>query len=353
MIDDSISVVVPTYNRGHLIARAIDSCLGQLENRDELIIIDDGSTDDTQRVVAEYGDRIRYIPTPNQGAGAARNTGIREAKHPLLTFLDSDDEWLPGKIRIQRAFMQAMPEVLFSFTNFSYKVASGAEGRFALITWSKDYRSWDEILGKGRTISSLIDLPEGYKDFTFHTGDMYLLLLFEGYINVNTLMIRRVEAGDALHYAEGTPTYEDWEFSSRIARAGKAAYLDIETACQYNHGGPRLTDSHPTECAKTRVEIIERVYGNDAGFLRNHGAAYRTVLDGQRIKWIKGLIVRGEFDEARKQLGMVTGPPLWLRLAASLPSRILIFALKSYRFLKNIIPGTLIVHLGITESSCM
>ena len=337
MIDGSISVVVPTYNRAHFISRAIDSCLGQLEDRDELIIIDDGSTDDTQRVVAEYGDRIRYIRTPNQGAGAARNRGIREAKNPLLAFLDSDDEWLPGKIQIQRAFMQAMPDVLFSFTNFSYKVASGAEGRFALVKWSKDYRSWDEILGKGRSISSVINLPEGYEDFTFHIGDMYLLLLFEGYINVNTLMIRRVEAGDALHYAEGTPTYEDWEFSSRIARAGKAAYLDIETACQYNHGGPRLTDSHPTECAKTRVEIIERVYGSDAEFLRNHGAAYRKVLDEQRIKWIKGLIVRGELDKAREQLGMVTRPLLLLRLASILPKTAMGTALKVYRNLKKII----------------
>lgn len=337
MIDDSISVVVPTYNRGHLIARAIDSCLGQLENRDELIIIDDGSTDDTQRVVAEYGDRIRYIRTPNQGAGAARNRGIREAKNPLLAFLDSDDEWLPGKIQIQRAFMQAMPDVLFSFTNFSYKVASGAEGRFALVKWSKDYRSWDEILGKGRPISSLIDLPEGYEDFTFHTGDMYLLLLFEGYINVNTLMIRRVEAGDALHYAEGTPTYEDWEFSSRIARAGKAAYLDIETACQYNHGGPRLTDSHPTECARTRVEIIERIYGSDAEFLRNHGAAYHKVLDEQRIKWIKGLIVRGELDKAREQLGMVARPLFLLRLASILPKPAMRTILTVYRSFKQII----------------
>lgn len=336
MIDGSISVVVPTYNRGHLIARAIDSCLGQLEDRDELIVIDDGSTDDTQRVVAEYGDRIRYIRTPNQGAGAARNRGIREAKNSLLAFLDSDDEWLPGKIQIQRAFMQAMPDVLLSFTNFSYKVASGAGGRFALVKWSKDYRSWDEILGKGRPISSVIDLPEGYEDFTFHIGDMYLLLLFEGYINVNTLMIRRVEAGDALHYAEGTPTYEDWEFSSRIARAGKAAYLDIETACQYNHGGPRLTDSHPTECARTRVEIIERIYGSDAEFLRNHGAAYHKVLDEERIKWIKGLIVRGELDKAREQLGMVTRPLFLLRLASILPGPAMKCVLTVYRFFKKL-----------------
>jgi glycosyltransferase involved in cell wall biosynthesis len=110
MIDDAISVVMPTYNRGHLISRAIESCLGQLEERDELIIIDDGSTDDTERFVARYGNRLRYIRTPNQGAGAARNRGIQEARKPLLAFIDSDDEWLPGKIELQRAFMQAMPD---------------------------------------------------------------------------------------------------------------------------------------------------------------------------------------------------------------------------------------------------
>jgi glycosyltransferase involved in cell wall biosynthesis len=335
MIEDAISVVMPTYNRGHLIKRATESCLGQLDEKDELIIIDDGSTDDTERVVARYGDKVRYIRTPNYGAGAARNRGIQEARKPLLAFIDSDDEWLLGKIRIQRDFMNAMPDVLFSFTNFSFKAADGKKSRFALVNWSKDHRSWDEILGEGRPASTIMTLHRGDDDFYFHTGSMYLLELFENYINVKTLMIRREQAGEALHFAEGTPTYEDWEFFSRISREGKAAYLDIETTCQHGHCGPRLTNSHITECAMARVGILERVYGNDAVFLHRYSASYRKVLDEQRIIWVKGLIVRGEIGKAREQLKKVTALPVMLDFITILPEAVIRCALTIYRFLKK------------------
>jgi glycosyltransferase involved in cell wall biosynthesis len=335
MKGDAVSVVIPTYNRARFIARALDSCLSQLDDKDEVIIVDDGSTDDTERVVAGYGNKVRYIRTPNQGAGAARNRGVREARNPLLAFLDSDDMWLLDKTVIQRAFMRAMPGVLFSFSDFTYRVADGGEEHSGLVKWSNDHRSWDEILGKGMPASSVMKLPPGVDDFNFHTGDMYLRLLFAPYINVNTLMVRREQAGDALHFAEGTPTYEDWEFTSRIARAGKATYLDIETACQDNHGGPRLTDSHTTECAKTRVEIIERVYGNDPEFLRIHGASYRKVLDEQRLIWIKGLIVRNEMDNAREQIKKMMRISVKMRLLLLLPNSLIRFLLFLYRLMKK------------------
>jgi glycosyltransferase involved in cell wall biosynthesis len=338
MIDSAVSVVMPTYNRAHLIGRAVESCLEQLDARDELIIVDDGSTDDTEKALTPYADKLRYIKTSNNGAGAARNRGMREARNPLLSFIDSDDEWLSGKIWIQRAFMQAMPDVLFSFTNFTFKTADGRATRFALVTWSKDHRSWDEIMGAGSPMSSVMTLPPGVDDFKFHTGDMYLLELFENYINVNTLMIRREEWDNELRFAEGIPTYEDWEFFSRVARKGKAAYLDIETACQYNHGGPRLTDSHVTDCARTRVEIIERVYGNDAVFLMGHEASYRKVLDRSRINWIKGLIVRGDLNTAREQIAKVMEIPFILRIFALFPDAFVMCALHQYRIFKRLLP---------------
>jgi glycosyltransferase involved in cell wall biosynthesis len=91
------SIVVPVYNRAGTIARAIDSILGQTIDDLEVIVVDDGSTDDTPAVIAAYGDtRVRSTSQANAGPGAARNTGATLARGDVLTFLDSDDEALPG-----------------------------------------------------------------------------------------------------------------------------------------------------------------------------------------------------------------------------------------------------------------
>lgn len=104
-----VSVILPTYNRAPTIARAIASVLNQTEPPEELIVIDDGSTDDTKSVVEQFGDgRIRYLrlPVPG-GAGAARNAGIAQSSCRFLGFQDSDDEWLPTKLAKQIALLQS------------------------------------------------------------------------------------------------------------------------------------------------------------------------------------------------------------------------------------------------------
>ncbi len=111
-----VSVVIPTYNRARLVGRAIDSVLAQSYQDIEILVVDDGSTDDTAAVVARYGEPVRYLPQANAGVGAARNVGVRAARHELIAFLDSDDYWLPGKLAAQVAAM-ADPEVSLCFTN--------------------------------------------------------------------------------------------------------------------------------------------------------------------------------------------------------------------------------------------
>lgn len=232
----AISTILPTHNRAHLLKRAISSVLDQLEGQDELIVVDDDSTDNTKALVSEYGSHLKYIKIPGLGAGAARNVGVRNSQNPLVAFIDSDDEWLPGKIEVQRAFLDVCPDVLFCFTNFStddtFKT-NGIHKHFNAKGWSKDTRSWNEVLAPGRQISSVIELPQGMDDFQFHIGSMCTQELSSNYINVNTLLVRRLEAGSSLHFAEDTPTYEDWECFGRLACAGDASYLDFETACHY------------------------------------------------------------------------------------------------------------------------
>ena len=96
-----VSVVIPTFNRGEMIRKSIDSAISQDFEEREIIVIDDCSTDDTQEIVAEYGAEVRYIRhSENRGVGAARNTGIAAANGELIAFLDSDDWWLPNKLKV-------------------------------------------------------------------------------------------------------------------------------------------------------------------------------------------------------------------------------------------------------------
>ena len=107
----TVSVIIPTYNRADLITQAIDSVLQQTYPDFELIVVDDGSTDDTESVVRAYGDRVRYVRTQNGGTGHARNVGMQHASGRYLTFLDSDDLLYPYALEIETRLLERFPDV--------------------------------------------------------------------------------------------------------------------------------------------------------------------------------------------------------------------------------------------------
>ena len=96
-----ISVIIPTYNRARYVTRAIDSALAQTYKNYEIIVVNDGSTDNTREVLEPYFTKINYVYQDNQGVSSARNTGIQHATGEWIAFLDSDDEWLPEKLSVQ------------------------------------------------------------------------------------------------------------------------------------------------------------------------------------------------------------------------------------------------------------
>ncbi|MDH3974418.1 MAG: glycosyltransferase [Deltaproteobacteria bacterium] len=106
-----VSVIIPTYNRAHFIAECLESVLNQTCGDYEVILIDDGSTDDTEAVIKPYLDRIRYIKQENQGNAGARNSGVELAKGEILAFNDSDDLWLPDKLEKQINYLDEHPQV--------------------------------------------------------------------------------------------------------------------------------------------------------------------------------------------------------------------------------------------------
>lgn len=117
----TVSVILPTYNRAHLVGRAIQSVLDQMYQDFEIIVVDDGSGDNTEEIINGFTDtRIRYVKhQKNKGGSAARNTGIKLAKGKYIAFQDSDDEWLPDKLEKQmKAFKKASDEVGVVYTGF-------------------------------------------------------------------------------------------------------------------------------------------------------------------------------------------------------------------------------------------
>lgn len=111
-----VSVIIPTYNRGWIIKEAIDSILAQNYKDFELIVVDDGSTDNTSEVLAPYENDIKVLFQENKGVSAARNRGITEASGQFIAFLDSDDLWLPKKLSTQVEFFNQMPDALICQT---------------------------------------------------------------------------------------------------------------------------------------------------------------------------------------------------------------------------------------------
>lgn len=105
-----VSVILPTHNRAWTLKAAVDSVLAQENCPFELIVVDDGSTDETPALLRSYGGRLTVLRQENRGVSAARNTGIAHAAGELIAFLDSDDHWLPGKLSRQAAFFAHRPD---------------------------------------------------------------------------------------------------------------------------------------------------------------------------------------------------------------------------------------------------
>ena len=267
MSELTVSVVIPTYNRAHLLGRAVTSALSQLSYDDELIIVDDGSTDNTNEVVGAFPDpRIRYIRQTNAGAGAARNRGVAAATRDLIAFLDSDDEWLAGKLALQRKFMEERTEILFCFTDLGRDYNGERHALLRDGLWHSDLRDWDKILAPPRRYSWYAGLPSGSPDFNVYTGNLYYGLMYYSYFSIICTVIRREEAAGALRFTEGIATYEEWECMGRLAQTRQgclpglyrsAAAQTLRDACYGCRLGP--TRGVAPDDAQKRVGIRPRI----------------------------------------------------------------------------------------------
>lgn len=165
----TISAVIPAYNRNHCIGRAVDSVLRQTLPASELLIVDDGSSDDLASSLGSLADRIRILRHPeNLGAAAARNTGIEEARGEFIAFLDSDDTWKPDKLERQIAFMRQR-DLDFCCTGFEIADPGQASARSAWRPYPEtlhlNHFTWGCFTGPGSTFIARCSLLKSYRGY--------------------------------------------------------------------------------------------------------------------------------------------------------------------------------------------
>lgn len=201
MEQEYVSIVLPTYNREKKVGKAIESVLQQTYPYFELLVIDDGSTDQTEQVVHAYEDeRIQYHKMPqNGGQSRARNYGMQLAKYDYIAFEDSDDLWHPKKLELQ---MQAMKE-------------AGENAGFC-------YHKLKYDLGEGRYFT----LPDEKIALEKKSGDIYAQLLWDNLVGMPTLLLKKECLEEIGNLDEQMNCLEDYDFALRLARKYQAVFVN-------------------------------------------------------------------------------------------------------------------------------
>jgi glycosyltransferase involved in cell wall biosynthesis len=208
-----VSVVMPTYNRGYIVAEALKSVLSQTYQEFEILVIDDGSTDDTAEIVEGLSDsRIRYIRLEkNVGVAAATNKGLREANGEFISFLDSDDLWKPNKLEWNVTYLDSHPEIQAVFSDLE---------KFDGDTYCSSFMRTTPFFSKLLATESY---PEG---IALPQRFMYLCLLQEVPVKTPTVTIRREAVQQTGEFNEASPSGQDWEFFLRLSRFACFGYID-------------------------------------------------------------------------------------------------------------------------------
>ncbi len=209
----TVSVALPAFNRGHIIREAIESALAQTYSDFEIIVVDDGSRDNTSEVVAAIRDpRIRLIRLEeNRGVAAARNLIMREARGELISFLDSDDLWKPTKLEKEVSFLERHPEAGGVFEDLE----KHDRGRY-VASFQRDTDFFSIMLAERNYPHEIV----------FTEREMYLCLLREVHIKPTALTVRFSTLQQAGRFNEDWRAGSDWEFLIRLARVCRFGYID-------------------------------------------------------------------------------------------------------------------------------
>jgi len=259
----TISVIIPTHNRAWVLKEAIDSVLAQDFHDFEIVVVDDGSTDNTPKILESY-EQIRTVKQGHRGVSAARNAGIARAMGNLITFLDSDDLWLPGKLSAQADFFNTHPDAMICQT--------------------------EEIWIKN---GIRVNPKKRHKK---HSGMIFEHCLELCIISPSAVMMRRCLFDEVGVFDETMPVCEDYDFWLRVA-CRFPVYL-IENSLVIKRGG------HPDQLSRRgcmdryRVHALKKVIESDLLDPKQYSAAVRA-LRKKCLIYAAGCLKRGRRREAK------------------------------------------------------
>lgn len=225
-----VSIILPTYNRAHCIKRAVDSVLCQTYPHWELLVVDDGSTDNTEEVIAAYAasdERVRYCGQSfNRGVSAARNEGIRQVRYDYIAFQDSDDVWHEDKLEKQMRIFEENPDA-----GLVYCAVQGT-----------------------KQDGSPVRIPDNSMERQFLRGNLYQLLLQGNVIGAPAVVMRKECAVQCGGFDETLSCLEDWELFLRIAKVYEIGYADEALVdADFHDGG---VSSHAGGYFQARCQMI-------------------------------------------------------------------------------------------------
>jgi len=217
-MSELVSVIIPAYNKGVLLLEAVDSVLAQTYPDLEVIVVDDGSTEDIESMLKKYpSDKVRYAPIPHSGhPSVVRNTGLSLARGSLIAFLDSDDRWAPEKLAEQVQVLRDNPNI-------------------GLVS-SDAYIIEHEKVVPGL---SFLDIYSGIRFGEAMSGDLWEELLFDNFIVTSTVLLRRslIARAGLFSTSEKQRISQDYDLWLRIAAVSDIYYLPKNLAYYRTAGG--------------------------------------------------------------------------------------------------------------------
>ncbi len=254
-----VSVVIPSHNGARFVGETIESVLGQTHPTIETIVVDDGSTDDTPRVVGAYADRVRYVRQANVGPAAARNTGLRMARGAYVTFLDHDDRLRPTAVARRAALLDDRADVGVA------------------------YCGWRYVDGLGRPLP-----PTGWPR---REGDVLADLILGNLITPSAALARR-ELVDAVGGFDATLAGgEDWDLWLRVSRAGARWACIDEALLDYRVHPASRSQSGVERQLTNRLALLRRFFADPAlpaAVRALEPRAYHNVYLRAAIDWTRG-----------------------------------------------------------------
>lgn len=262
-MNETVSVIIPTFNRSSLLQRALDSVLSQTICPHEIIVVDDGGTDETATLVEQEYPEIIYFHQSNKGVSAARNYGIRKATGIWLAFLDSDDSWLPNKLVHQIDALMKNPDMKICHTDEIW-IRNGVR----VNPMNKHAKSGGWIFQKCLPLCC---------------------------ISPSSVMIHRSVFDRVGLFDETLPVCEDYDMWLRITSEYQVLYLDEKLIVKYGGHKDQLSRQY-WGMDRFRIKALEKILSSGVLKEEDHLATERMLSEKIRI-YVQGAKKRGKLDE--------------------------------------------------------